>query len=121
MGPKQEVSTPIEDKLGLKCTFDNECAWTWNTSNSDAFHIVTGANLTETNITGMMPGPAADAKDDANGKCFCLFVFFSLLSHCNICFLSLFNFWSKFFSILISCIKNDLFFQMILFLLFFHI
>lgn len=62
--------------LGVKCNFETECAWTWNKTVTDTFHVVTGGNLTESNLTGMMPGPAADAKDDANGKlivlgCFC--------------------------------------------------
>lgn len=66
---KQDApSTQIEDTLGVKCNFETECAWTWNASISDTFHVVTGANLSESNLTGMMPGPAADAKDDANGK-----------------------------------------------------
>lgn len=73
MHPKQETSsTQIEDMLGVKCTFETECAWIWNTTINDTFHVVTGANLTQTNITGMMPGPVADAKDNANGE----FLFF---------------------------------------------
>lgn len=42
----------------------------WDETVPDAFQVVTGANLTESNRTGMMPGPAADSRNDANGKYF---------------------------------------------------
>lgn len=57
----------IEEVLGVKCTFESDCAWTWQKHLSDGFYVVTGANLTESNMTGMMPGPAADSFNDANG------------------------------------------------------
>lgn len=60
-------SSKIEDVLGVKCTFETECAWTWNESIPDGFKVVTGANLTELNMTGLMPGPSADAVNNANG------------------------------------------------------
>lgn len=63
-----DSSTAIEDSLGVKCNFETECAWTWNKTMSDSFHVVTGGNLTQSNLTGMMPGPATDAQEDANGK-----------------------------------------------------
>jgi hypothetical protein len=52
--PLQTVE--IEDVLGVKCTFENACAWTWNEDVVDGFYIVSGANLTEANRTGIMPG-----------------------------------------------------------------
>lgn len=58
----------MEDVLGVKCNFEIACAWTWDDKYLDGFQVVTGANLTESNRTGMMPGPAADSKSDANGK-----------------------------------------------------
>lgn len=68
METKPEISTQIEDRLGVKCNFETECAWTWDKTSNDSFQVITGANLSESNLTGMMPGPVADAKGDANGK-----------------------------------------------------
>ena len=58
----------MEDVLGVKCTFEIQCAWTWNESYVDGFQVVTGANLTNSNRTGMMPGPSADSENNAFGK-----------------------------------------------------
>lgn len=57
----------MEDVLGVKCNFETDCAWTWDESVLDGFTVVTGANLTDSNRTGIMPGPGADPNNDANG------------------------------------------------------
>lgn len=59
----------MEDVLGVKCNFENDCAWTWDENVLDGFTVVTGANLTDSNRTGIMPGPGADPTNDANGLC----------------------------------------------------
>ncbi|XP_055625903.1 tyrosine-protein kinase receptor isoform X2 [Toxorhynchites rutilus septentrionalis] len=56
-----------EDDLGMKCNFESECTWTWDKHDHNSFQVVTGANLTESNRTGMMPGPSADGLSDVNG------------------------------------------------------
>lgn len=56
-----------DDRLGVQCTFEKECAWTYDEEVTDGFHVVNGVNLTESNRTGMMPGPSADSANDANG------------------------------------------------------
>lgn len=67
----------MEDVLGVTCNFETKCAWEWDEIVVDGFQVVTGANLTESNRTGMMPGPSADMKNDANGKStYPLFYFF---------------------------------------------
>lgn len=68
MIPQPEVAQQMEDVLGVQCNFETACAWTWNEDVVDGFQTVTGANLTASNRTGMMPGPAADMHSDANGK-----------------------------------------------------
>lgn len=57
----------MEDTLGVKCTFETDCAWTWEEKKIDGFQVVTGVNLTNANRTGLMPGPIADYENNANG------------------------------------------------------
>lgn len=57
-------SLETEDVLGVKCTFENECNWTWNETLNDGFKVVTGANLSESNLSG----PAVDSMNDAAGN-----------------------------------------------------
>lgn len=57
----------MEDFLGVQCTFETECAWYWDETVVDGFQIVTGANLSDANKTGIMPGPLTDSKRNANG------------------------------------------------------
>lgn len=63
-----EVAQQMADVLGVQCNFETPCAWTWNEDYTDSFQTVTGANLTASNRTGMMPGPVADMHNDANGS-----------------------------------------------------
>jgi len=44
----------FDEKLGVKCTFEKPCAWTWETINvtGSNFEVTTGNNLTMANITG---------------------------------------------------------------------
>lgn len=65
----------MEDVLGVKCNFETACAWMWDESVLDGFQTVTGANLTESNRTGIMPGPPADSRNDANGNCAWMWVY----------------------------------------------
>lgn len=57
----------MDEMLGLKCTFETACAWTWEEGLADGFHVLTGANMTTMNRTGIMPGPTADIYNNANG------------------------------------------------------
>lgn len=59
--------TEIDEMLGLKCTFETACAWKWDENLADGFHVLTGANITTMNRTGVMPGPTADIYNNANG------------------------------------------------------
>ncbi|XP_070504088.1 tyrosine-protein kinase receptor-like [Chironomus tepperi] len=59
----------FDEKLGVKCTFEKPCAWSYDTNvNGTNFEVTTGANLTNANITGVTPGPSADNLNDANGN-----------------------------------------------------
>lgn len=61
----QIIDTPeTEDVLGVKCTFENECNWTWNETLDDGFKVVTGSNLSNSNLIG----PTVDTMHDTNGK-----------------------------------------------------
>lgn len=51
-----------EDKSGVRCDFETECAWKWNTSLPDSFRVVTVASLAELNKTGNMSGPHSELK-----------------------------------------------------------
>uniref|UniRef100_A0A182P1D0 receptor protein-tyrosine kinase n=1 Tax=Anopheles epiroticus TaxID=199890 RepID=A0A182P1D0_9DIPT len=63
-----EQGSEMDDILGMKCNFETECAWTWEENNQhQGFQVVTGMNLTESNRTGLMPGPGADPAHNANG------------------------------------------------------
>lgn len=58
----------FDEKLGVKCTFEKPCAWSYDTNvNGTNFEVTTGSNLTNANITGVTPGPSADNLNDANG------------------------------------------------------
>ncbi|XP_011203998.2 tyrosine-protein kinase receptor [Bactrocera dorsalis] len=66
----QTDSTPsseIEDQLGVKCTFENACAWKWAEGLHDGFQVISGMELVKKNMTGLYPGPIADATEDGNG------------------------------------------------------
>lgn len=56
-----------DDHLGVTCDFESKCQWEWDENLSDGFKIVSGINLTESNRTGLMPGPAIDGSHDAAG------------------------------------------------------
>lgn len=56
-------SPETEDVLGVKCTFENECNWTWNKTLNDGFKVVTGTNLSESSLNG----PAHDSMNDPYG------------------------------------------------------
>lgn len=53
---------------GVQCTFETTCAWTWEEGLVDGFHVVTGANLTDTNHTGAVAGPTTDLKQSPTGN-----------------------------------------------------
>lgn len=43
----------FDEKLGVKCTFEKPCAWTWDKNvTGPNFEVITGANLTKNNVTG---------------------------------------------------------------------
>uniref|UniRef100_A0AAG5DV41 Tyrosine-protein kinase receptor n=1 Tax=Anopheles atroparvus TaxID=41427 RepID=A0AAG5DV41_ANOAO len=62
-----EQGSEMDEILGMKCNFETECAWTWDENDQQGFQVVTGINLTESNRTGLMPGPSADPTQNANG------------------------------------------------------
>lgn len=64
----EQMTALMEEVLGMRCSFETRCAWVWDERVVDGFQTVTGENLTTSNLTGMMPGPAADSQNDANGK-----------------------------------------------------
>lgn len=81
--------TDVDEKLGVKCSFEKPCAWTYDTNiPGDNFEVTTGVHLKESNVTGkflfsklfrmnltlnlfllsgVTPGPQADNINDANG------------------------------------------------------
>ncbi|KFB50191.1 AGAP012070-PA-like protein [Anopheles sinensis] len=62
-----EQGSEMDEILGMKCNFETECAWTWDENDQQSFQVVTGINLTESNRTGLMPGPSVDPAQNANG------------------------------------------------------
>lgn len=66
--PNATDDIDFDEKLGVKCTFEKPCAWSYDTNvNGTNFEVTTGSNLTNANKTGVTPGPSADALNDANG------------------------------------------------------
>ncbi|KAH8372849.1 hypothetical protein KR009_006577 [Drosophila setifemur] len=59
-------SSEYEYELGVKCNFETPCSWSW-VEYPDGFQVLSGTELAKRNLTGLMPGPAADSIDDANG------------------------------------------------------
>lgn len=58
----------FDEKLGVKCSFEKQCAWTYDLNvNGTNFEVTTGQNLTLANITGVTPGPSADNLNNGNG------------------------------------------------------
>lgn len=76
----------VDEKLGVKCSFEKPCAWTFDTNvTGPNFEVTTGVLLKESNVTGLLhnfsflrscqsflilgvtPGPQADHNKDANG------------------------------------------------------
>lgn len=53
--------------LGVTCDFETKCMWTYDQTIENGFQVVSGINLTESNRTGMMPGPSIDGQNDALG------------------------------------------------------
>lgn len=66
--PEDNPEIDMEEMLGVKCTFERECAWKWDKDIPNGFQVVTGQLLREQNMTGLMPGPDADPKNDAYGE-----------------------------------------------------
>ncbi|XP_058055308.1 tyrosine-protein kinase receptor [Anopheles bellator] len=62
-----EQPSDMDEALGMKCNFETECAWTWDETDPQGFQVVSGVNLTESNRTGLMPGPGADPAHNAAG------------------------------------------------------
>jgi hypothetical protein len=66
--PSYADDIDFDEKLGVKCTFEKPCAWTFDTDvNGTNFEVTTGSDLMSANLTGVMPGPSADNLNDANG------------------------------------------------------
>lgn len=63
----QQDNSEWDDVLGVTCDFETKCMWTWNETITDGFQVVSGINLTESNRTGMMPGPSIDGHNNAQG------------------------------------------------------
>lgn len=52
--PVYDLDYDFDEKLGVKCTFEKPCAWTFDDVNGSNFEVTTGANLTLGNITGLL-------------------------------------------------------------------
>lgn len=50
--PSNMEDYDIDEKLGVKCTFEKPCSWTYDEVDGSNFFVTTGANLTSANITG---------------------------------------------------------------------
>lgn len=45
----------VDEKLGVKCSFEKPCAWTYDTNvNGTNFEVTTGVLLKESNVTGLL-------------------------------------------------------------------
>lgn len=45
----------FDEKLGVKCSFEKQCAWTFDTNvTGPNFEVTTGVNLKDSNITGLL-------------------------------------------------------------------
>jgi hypothetical protein len=42
----------VDEKLGVKCTFEKPCTWTYDEADGSNFFVTSGANLTAANMTG---------------------------------------------------------------------
>lgn len=68
----QDINAQAEEAAGIRCNFETECHWKWDTTQNDTFQVVTGRNITSTGL----PGPSADNAGDVKGKCcICTFYF----------------------------------------------
>lgn len=65
--PPQADVSEWDDVLGVTCDFEQKCMWEWDESLVDGFQVVSGINLTESNRTGLMPGPVVDGSLSAAG------------------------------------------------------
>jgi hypothetical protein len=51
--PNTHDDIDFDEKLGVKCTFEKACAWSYDTNvNGTNFEVTTGENLTNLNVTG---------------------------------------------------------------------
>lgn len=50
--PSNQEDYDNEEKLGVKCTFEKPCSWTFDEADGSNFFVTTGTNLTLANITG---------------------------------------------------------------------
>jgi hypothetical protein len=44
----------VDEKLGVKCTFEKPCTWTYDEADGSNFFVTSGANLTAANMTGQL-------------------------------------------------------------------
>lgn len=51
--PAYDLDYDFDEKLGVKCTFEKPCPWTFQNVEGNNFEVTTGANLTLANITGL--------------------------------------------------------------------
>ena len=51
--PSNMEDYDFDEKLGVKCTFEKPCSWTFDEIDGSNFFVTSGANLTLANITGM--------------------------------------------------------------------
>lgn len=53
--PSYNDDIDSEEKLGVKCTFEKQCAWTFDTNvTGPNFEVTTGVSLKESNVTGLL-------------------------------------------------------------------
>lgn len=51
--PAYDQDYDFDEKLGVKCTFEKPCSWTFENVEGSNFEVTTGVNLTLANITGL--------------------------------------------------------------------
>jgi hypothetical protein len=50
--PEYNEENDFDEKLGIKCTFEKPCAWTFDYFEEGNFEVTTGVGLTQANLTG---------------------------------------------------------------------
>lgn len=52
----QDTSTKAEEGIGIRCNFESNCNWKWDSGENDTFRVVTIHNITDAKSIGLLPG-----------------------------------------------------------------